>query len=294
LLNLLHIEFGRDSDALILSFKIRDTALAQRWVKKVRAAQRLQYPIDEPDRFYGFNSIKREQERALDHINEQIRIINSYQRIIDRKLKNINDQDTLNYLHNIFERYHGLLDQQQQNEFFRAAPEDVQKALATLNTAVHRCETVDRGNQRRTVITYYGLPKKHTLEPNDYDLIERDWKFGAVHLCYVEIGKTLLDLSQDNDAYIGDDAFRPYHFYSADFVVQFNDSDPKKIQETEQRMWDYYEQHRDFFESRGYPKNHPALKMGIFPVADLVSSLSKDSIVRYLRERQNVNRVWFT
>ena len=293
-MKLLHVEFGQDSDRLILSFRVRDSNLARRWVRKVRAAQRLRYPIDEPERFYGFNSAKKEQQHALDHINQQIATINSYQKIINRELKTINDQDTLNYLHNIFERYHGLLDQQQQNDFFRDAPEDVKKALATLNTAVHRCETVDRGNQKRAVVTYYGLPKKHTLETQDYDLIQRDWKFGTVHLCYVEIGKTLLDLLQDDDAYIGDDAFRPYHFYSADFVVQFNDSDPAKTQETERRMWDYYDQHREFFESRGYCRDHPALKMGIFPVADLVSSLDQEAIIRHLRTRQRVNRVWFS
>ena len=293
-MNLLHIEFGQDSDQLILSFRIRETDLARRWVKKVRAAQRLRYPIDDPERFYGFNSAQKEQQHALDHINQQISTINSYRRIIDRELKTVDDQDTLNYLHNIFERYHGLLDQQQQNDFFRDAPDDVKKALATLNTAVHRCETVDRGNQKRAVVTYYGLPKKHTLETQDYDLIERDWKFGTVHLCYVEIGKTLLDLSQDDDDYIGDDAFCPYHFYSADFVMQFNDSDPKKTQETERRMWEYYDQHRDFFESRGYRRDHPALKMGIFPVADLVSSLDQEAIIRHLRPRQRVNRVWFS
>lgn len=293
-MDLLHIEFGQHRDSFILSFRIRDTDLARRWVKKVRAAQRLRYPIDEPERFYGFNSPKKEQQHALDHVNQQISTINSYRRIIDRELKTINDQDTLNYLHNIFERYHGLLDQQQQNEFFRNAPDDVKKALATLNTAVHRCENVDRGNSKRAVVTYYGLPKKHALESADYDLIERDWKFGTVHLCYVEIGKTLLDLSQDNDVYIGDDAFRPYYFYSADFVMQFNDSDPTKTQATERRMWRYYDQHREFFESRGYHRDHPALKMGVFPVADLVSSLDQEAIVRHLRSRQRVNRVWFT
>ena len=293
-MTLLHVEFGQDSDRLILSFRLRDTDLTRRWVRKVRAAQRLRYVIDEPKRFYGFNSARQEQQHALDHVNHQIATINSYKKIIDKELRDVNDQDTLNYLHNIFEQYHGLLDQQQQNEFFRDAPPEVQKALATLNTAVHRCETVDRGNQKRAVVTYYGLPKKHTLEPEDHDLVERDWRFGTVHLCYVEIGKTLLDLSQDDDAYISDDAFRPYHYYSADFVMQFNDSDIARTQETERKMWEYYDQHRDFFESRGYHRDHPALKMGVFPVADLVSSLDQEAIVRQLRPRQHVNRVWFT
>jgi hypothetical protein len=293
-MTLLHVEFGQDSDKLILSFRVRNTDLARRWIRKVRAAQRLRYPIDDSKRFYGFNSIQQEQQHALDHINHQITTVNSYKKIIDRELRDINDQDTLNYLHNIFERYHGLLDHQQENEFFCTAPTEVQKALATLNTAVHRCESVSRTNQKRAVVTYYGLPKKHILEIQDYDLIERDWKFGTVHLCYVEIGKTLLDLFHDNDAYISDDAFRPYHFYSADFVMQFSDSDPIRTQETEKKMWEYYDRHRDFFESRGYHRDHPALKMGVFPVADLESNLDQESIIRYLRSRQCVSRVWFT
>ena len=288
----LHVGFGDDD--FCLDFQIRETDLARRWVRKVRAAQRLGYTIDDPERFYGFDSVQQEQQYALDHINHQITTINSYKKIIDREMRDVNDQDTLNYLHNIFERYHGLLDQQQQNEFFRNASIKVQKALATLNTAVHRCETVNRSNRKRVVVTYYGLPKKHTLESADYELIEKGWKFGTVHLCYVEIGKTLLDLSQDNDDYIGDDAFRPYHFYSADFVMQFNNSDPVKTQKIESEMWNYYDQHREFFEARGYYRNHPELKIGIFPVADLVSSQPQESIVENLRLRQKINRVWFS
>jgi hypothetical protein len=293
-MKMLHLAFGQDPDQLILDFRVRDTDLARKWVKKVRAAQRLKYPIDEPNRFYGFNSVQEEQQRARDHINQQISTINSYKPIIDRKIENIDDQDTLNYLHNIFERYHGLLDQQQENEFYCKAPQNVKKALATLNTAVHRCESVTRSNQKRAVVTYYGLPKKHTLESQDYDLVERDWKFGTVHLCYVEIGKTLLDLSQDNDNYISDDAFRPYHFYSADFVVQFDNTISEYRNRVECQMWEYYDQHREFFESRGYHRDHPGLRMGIFPVADLVLIQDPKSIVESLRSRQWVDRVWFT
>ncbi len=291
-LTFLHIAFGWDN--LQLDFRLRDTGLARRWVVKVRAAQRLGYPIDEPERFYGFDTVQQEQQRALEHINLQIKTINDHSRIIDRGISDINDQDTLNYLHNIFEQYHGLLDHQEQNEFWGSAPADVRKALATLNTAVHRCESVSRSNQKRAVITYYGLPKKHTLAAEDYDLVERDWQFGTVHLCYVEIGKTLLDLSQDDDVYISDDAFKPYRHYSADFVVRFDDSDPDHTSVLERRMWDYYNQHRGFFESRGYHRDHPALKMGVFPVADLVSGATQEEISQQLASRQWVKKVWFS
>ena len=51
----LHVEFGHD--AMTLDFALRPNNLAQRWVKKVRAAQRLKYSIDQPDRFYGFGTL---------------------------------------------------------------------------------------------------------------------------------------------------------------------------------------------------------------------------------------------
>ncbi len=287
----LHVEFGHD--AMTLDFALRPNNLAQRWVKKVRAAQRLKYSIDQPDRFYGFRTLAEDTQHAIDHINQQIDIINQYQLIIDRRMTDVNDQDTLNYLHHVFENYHGLLDQQH-HEFWQQAPEPVRQALARLNTAVHRCESVSRNHARRAVITYYGLPKKHSLVDHDYDLIERDWKFGTVHLCYVEIGKTLFDLSQDDDRYISDEAFKPWNHYSADFVIQFNDSDPDRMQHKENLMWRYYDQHRDFFQSQGFDRQHPALKMGVFPVADLITDQDPDMIVERLRSRQHVNRVWFS
>ena len=287
----LHVEFGHD--AMTLDFALRPNNLAQRWVKKVRAAQRLKYSIDQPDRFYGFGTFAEDTQHAIDHINQQIDIINQYQLIIDRRMTDVNDQDTLNYLHHVFENYHGLLDQQH-HEFWQQAPEPVRQALARLNTAVHRCESVSRNHARRAVITYYGLPKKHSLVDHDYDLIERDWKFGTVHLCYVEIGKTLFDLSQDDDQYISDKAFKPWNHYSADFVIQFNDSDPDRMQHKENLMWRYYDQHRDFFQSQGFDRQHPALKMGIFPVADLITDLNQSIIVERLGSRQHVNRVWFS
>ena len=287
----LHVEFGHD--AMTLDFALRPNNLAQRWVKKVRAAQRLKYSIDQPDRFYGFRTLAEDTQHAIDHINQQIDIVNQHQLIIDRHITDVNDQDTLNYLHHVFERYHGLLDQQH-HEFWQQAPESVRQALARLNTAVHRCESVSRSRDRRAVITYYGLPKKHSLVDHDYDLIERDWKFGTVHLCYVEIGKTLSDLSQDDDQYISDEAFKPWNHYSADFVIQFNHSDPDTMQHKENLMWRYYDQHQVFFQGHGFDRQHPALKMGIFPVADLITDLDQSIIVERLGSRQHVNRVWFS
>jgi hypothetical protein len=142
----------------------------------------------------------------------------------------------------------------------------------------------------KTVTTSSG----HVLELDDYDLIEKDYCFGTVMLCYAEIGKTLYDLSKDNDHYIGDDAFQPCHHYTADFVVQFHDSTPVNTQELERNMWKYYDQHQSWFEQKGFHRAHPLLRYGHFPVADLVSKLPRNEILNLLQPRQYTRRVWFS
>jgi chaperone required for assembly of F1-ATPase len=86
------------------------------------------YPLDHLDRFYGFNSLEQEESHALKLIQASIDTINNYKPVITRQITTVADQDTLNYLHSIFEQYHGLLDQQSQ-EFFKTAPPEVKMAL---------------------------------------------------------------------------------------------------------------------------------------------------------------------
>ena len=106
----LNIELANE---LTLKFAIIDSPVANLWLE--RMSIRGQYPLDHPDRFYGFDSADEEKNRAMATIQNCVAIINSYEPVIERHLDTVTDQDTLNYLHNIFERYHGLLDQQNQD-----------------------------------------------------------------------------------------------------------------------------------------------------------------------------------
>ena len=139
------------SQGLTLQFQIRPTPLAKLWVERMQA--RGSYPLDHPDRFYGFGSRLEERIRAELMIEQCITTINQHEAISERGFDW--SQDSLNYLHNIFERYHGLLDQQN-TDYWNRAPDTVRRALAELNLAVHRCETVAEGPQPRLVCTWYG------------------------------------------------------------------------------------------------------------------------------------------
>ena len=274
---------GQDSD-LTLQFKIRDTPVAQLWVERMQS--RGQYPLDHPDRFYGFGTLEQEQLRAVQYIQKCISTINAHEVLIHRPFEYT--QDGLNYLHNIFERYHGLLDQQN-SDYWKRAPDEVRKALAELNLAVHRCESVASGTRPRLVCTWYGMPKTRQLDLALQDQYgESRLQFGTVYLNYCEIGKTAEDLAQDNDKYIGDDAFKPFDHYSADFNIQFHDQD---LTDRYGKIQQYINEHRDFFVARGITNVYNTQARPIrFPVADLIYSNNRDQLLADIAQRQWVQQ----
>lgn len=278
------ITIGQQSP-LQLRFKIRSTPVAQLWVDRMQ--ERNLWPMDDPQRFYGFDSQAQEQQRGADMIQQCISTINSHEKIINRDFEYT--QDCLNYLHNIFERYHGLLDAQT-SDYWQRAPDSVRQALANLNIAVHRCESAISGNSARFVCTWFGMPKLYTLDPKLQSVFgESQIRFGTVYLNYCEIGKTVEDLANDNDSYIADEAFKPFSHYSADFNVQFNNYNLANKYGKVQR---YIDQHQDFFIAHGIKSVYNVKARPVrFPVADLVDGYNKDKLLSQIAQRQYVQQV---
>jgi len=243
---------------------------------------------EDPDR----RDAGRGGHRAVAEINRCVDIINQYQYIAHRTLTDVHDQDTLNYLHSIFERYHGLLNQQH-SEYWISAPVHVRKALADLNLAVHQCETAQSAPQSRLVCTWYGQPKHYTLSlamQQQYGTVNPPW--GSVCLNYCEIGKTLEDLARDNDRYIGDDAFRPFSHYSSDFLVRFFEHDAVTLDNTRASMQHYYNTHQAFFHSRGFESfDDIRLQPLRFPVAQLIETMPRAQLLQEIAARQQVSHI---
>jgi hypothetical protein len=270
------------TDTCTVQFRLIDHEVTRLWVQAVLDAQKL-FQIDDPTRFYGFSSREDEIRVAIEKINACVDVINSHSHIVERKLQDINDQDTLNYLHHIFEVYHGLLGEQH-HRFYLTAKPNVRKALSDLNILVHRCESAVRGNPPRHIVTYFGLPKDRFFQEDHYKLFTNEHEFGTVMLNYVEIGKTIAELAIDNDQYIEPGAFKPYVHYSADFIVKYWGTDPLQIKERNAIIQQYYESRSDFF---GPWK--PCYTDGSIPVAIIAQELDLKELVA----RQYVKSVKF-
>jgi hypothetical protein len=275
---------------LKLQFQVQDHPVAQLWTQ--RMALRDQYPLDDPDRFYGFDSQQEEETRALTQIQATCAKINSWNPIIERTIESVTDQDTLNYLHYVFEQWHGLLDAEPTHPTYGVFPQQIRQHLADLNVDVHCCESVARGNRPRFVCTWYGLPKTQVLSDELLQYGTINPKFGSVCLNYCEIGKTLEDLTQDNDNYISDTAFRPFEHYSADFNVRMHSESMDYVSEKLCRMQDYYNQHRGFFLDRGFATfQDPRLLPLRFPVAELIETMPRQQLIQEISKRQHITQV---
>lgn len=268
------IEYSYD---LVIEYKLRTYPLVQRWCEQLVLAQQ-QCSIDDPARFYGFGSIDNQSADALDKINKNIAIIKTHLTDLDKGFVNdVTDQDLLNYWHHQFEIYHGLLDQDTPG-----VPTHIRTALADLNVCVHRCESIALGAKPRHVVTYYNLPKTQQLNIGDYALFTQEWSPGIVCLNYVEIGKTLEDLARDNDRHIGDDAFRPFKHFSADFNVKFFGQTELQARAKDIKIREYYLAHQDFFGPW-----QPSYVGGVLPLADIVNPIN----LKELEIRQQVTKV---
>lgn len=279
----LTIVFNHD---LELKFRIEKTPLAELWLEKMH--QRTEWPLDDPRRFYGFNDLQTEKSIAEKELRACIDTINSYQPIIEKDIVNVDDQDLLNYLHNIFEKYHGLLDKQN-TQWWIQAPDHVKQALADLNIAVHRAESVGKGNRPRFVCTWFGMPKNTKFDQHIVAQYGRPYyEFGGVYINYVEIGKTLEDLSIDDDRWIGDDAFKPFLHYSADFSVRFYDAHADLV-----KLNNYFQQHRDFFAKQGIDSvNDYRVLPYRYKVAQLQTDKPRDLVVAELSKNQFITDIY--
>ena len=270
---------------LDLQFRVLDNPLAEMWAE--RMSQRQQYPLDDLERFYGFNSHEQDEKIALAKINSCIDQIQARYPDIDRgHVITCNDQDSLNYWHHVFETRHGFLEQENRSD-------PLTLVLCDLNVAVHRCESVARGNRPRFVCTWYGMPKTKTLTPElmqQYGTLNP--AFGSVCLNYCEIGKTLEDLTQDRDNYISDQAFRPFNHYSADFNVRMHEETADYVADKLVRMQQYYNQHREFFFDQGFTTfQDPRLLPLRFPVAKLIETYPREQLMQHIAQQQHVTQV---
>jgi hypothetical protein len=273
-----------------LFFDVLDIDIAHRWLKEVQIFIDHGQPWDDSQRFYNFPNTVWNQESTAKKIRQLCVSVNAHSRgLIAVPDSSCISQDELNYLHNIFERYHGLYDQQTSNEFYSNAPLEVQQALGDLNIWIHRYESL--GGIPRFVMTWRDKPGRQPIQDTDFGHFSLAEEWGDLRLNYCEIGKPLYDLWHDNDRYISHDAFKPQHWFAFDFTVRFATESKEHFDQVENQIWQYFDQNAEMFLNLGYKKHDPRLALGAITVAKLRQHQSRDVIMQMIDQHQTVKSI---
>jgi hypothetical protein len=268
-----------------LSFFLLDYIIAQKWTKHLNFFLQSGSPWDDTERFYNFQSNRFTEPVVFDKINELLTTIKNYSPTISTRLIHSPlSQDDLNYLHHIFEVYHGLYDQQSTNEFYSKAPPEIQQALGDLNIWIHRYETLN--SFPRFVATWKYKPYRDKFTKDDMELFNLYEEWGDLRLNYCEIGKNLYDLCHDNDQYINPETFQPHHHYCFDFTVRFNNKTYQEWELEKNKIWQYFDNHSEFFNKLGYKKYDKKLCLGGITIAKLEQNGSKEEILWNISQHQ--------
>lgn len=281
-----YLEFQNDSGIQTLEFVVYDTPIAIKWYEELSYILSLGSKIREPERMYGFSNGNWSEQYIVDKINESINIINAWTYIIDIRASLNAPVDICNQLHKHFEIMRGGV--LSPGVTYLNAPGHVKKAIEDYNVWIHTLEDFQRTSKPRLVITFENF-RRHLLAEDDYDHFSLDTKFGEVYINYCEVGKTLLDVFEDQDDIVGDDNIRPLKFYSAEMMIQFFDSSLNNIMPS---FWQWWDSHTDHLSSLGFVKYDKHLSIGKIPVARLVTNLSNSELIASLSNFTQITRVY--
>jgi len=264
-----------------LIFNLVASSFLPKWVNRYLHCKQRQDSISEPQAFYNLNNDWSNQ-RIVEEINTSIDFCNQYERIFDRHLASIEDQDTLNYIHSVFELRHGQLDMWKNDLLVNKFPE-LRKALSSINQAVHRAESHGRNPRIRCV--WFDLPKTEKFTSEDYKLFTNQVDFGGIYTLYADVGKNLESLSTDNDTHHHD--FVPNLHYSVDFVVNFYET--SGIQEQKIHK-EYLLNNLEYFKNIGYTAEDPRLTTGRIKLAQLEYK-DKQTVLTNIANHNNIQDV---
>lgn len=273
-----------------LEFRLLDTNIAHKWTKHLNFFIQAGQPWDDAKRFYNFANSDLTEQVVYNKLYSLLMIIKNYApEIVTKEISFPLSQDDLNYLHHIFEIYHGLYDKQNENIFYTQAPGQVQNALGDLNIWIHRYESLNQFP--RFVGTWKYKPYRDEFDLDDMKLFSLKEEWGDLRLNYCEIGKTLFDFWHDQDQYIHAEAFQPHHHFCFDFTVRFLDKPDKFFNEIEQQVWDYFDQHADFFNSLGYVKHDKKLCLGGLTIGKLITTDPKTEVINQISKHQCLKNI---
>jgi|AntAceMinimDraft_5_1070358.scaffolds.fasta_scaffold00761_7 hypothetical protein len=250
----------------VLCFRVRDTAIAQKWFKELQKT----YPLYETDRFSNWGS-----HNFIEELNSCISVINNYKNVIDTYVNTNTSQQDLNYLHKFFEDLRGEITVG--TPWFNNAPVEVKHAVERFNIVIHQFEAALRTDKLHpTVVVTFADRPRFELTTTDMDQFTYKWGRGTVYINYCHVGKTVLDIFKDQDNI--SEAIRPQTHYSADFMIKFGPATNWLVYFVRSAIINKWVKRQNF--------KFKNLNIGMIPVADLITVIDKKKLLTFNKVKE--------
>lgn len=191
------------------------------------------------------------------------------------------NHDTMNVLHNHFERLQGTV--WQLSDYYKRADYDTKYAIRQLNNICHELESLILSIHKADTVPYWTRPSQITtfLQAERYDLTDSHRKLfttngfdrvlGGVYMHWTQIGKTLFEVFKDESAPVLTDtvceSITELKFYSGEFDIEWGND----VTYGGKRDWHNKEQ--DLFKqwllSNNRDPGDPSLSLGYLPLAQV-------------------------
>lgn len=266
-----------------LNFKLEQNHFVKKWTACVLEAQQRQYQISEPWAIYNINpTIDNNFIKA--NLNRLIQLVDKEEKLFGLQITDIDDQDTLNKIHSIFEKHHGKLDEWRNNPLFNGKSDNFRKNLSEINQLVHMCEASNGSPKIR--IVWFDLPKINKFDENDYELFTNKRTFGSLYHLYSDVGKNIEALAEDDDDHHHD--LVPNIHYSADCVCYFCDDTEQEVNDRIAMQKNYVKTNADYLAEKGYGADDKRLTTGKIEIAKLQTDLTKSQILNTLKQFNHI------
>jgi len=272
-----------------LHFVLQQNHFVKKWIKCVLEAQQKQYQISEPWAIYNINDTIN-KDFVKTRLNSLIQEVDKEEKLFGVTIDDLDDQDTLNKIHSIFELHHGKLDEWKNNPLFKGKSDNFRKNLSEINQFVHACETI--GGSPKIRVVWFDLPKINRFSQEDYKLFTNKRNFGSLYHLYCDVGKNIEALSEDADKHHQDVV--PNLHFSADCICYFLDDSDSKVTQMNNTHRKYIIENEEYLHSRGYHKNDPRLTTGRIELAKLDMEMDKLDLLKELKKYNNIQSFWLS
>lgn len=303
-----------------------DTVLAIDWANALAKLLRSENLLEKNYCFMGFPNTARTLSYLCSQLNQHIEQINLFNRTLQWQNAGLSSyiieeyftpdvvrfgeeypigyddiniglsikHDTMNRLHNHFERLQGTV--WQLSDYYKIADHNTKYAIRQLNNICHEMETLVLSQRKQATSPDWVRPSQITtfLHADRFDLTDEhrdgflkngyDRQFGYVYMHWTQIGKTLFEVFRDEHApdlhSTTCEAINSLRFYSGEFDVEWGND----VVYGKQCPWHDIEQ--DLFRSwlikNNLDPDNKTLSLGYLPIGkvDLQSSFGTEDPIK--------------